>query len=616
MIGQTGRIAPADKRIYALRDVTATVESIPLIVASILSKKLAEGIDALVLDVKVGRGAFMKTEAEARALAEALVRVGTAAGKRVVALLTDMSAPLGRTDRQRASRRARRSSSCTARARRICVECTLALGAEMLLVGNVAKDDAEARAKLRAAIASGDALRVIERMIAAQRGDARVAAHPELLPRAPEVVELRAEETGFVEGIDALDARPRRRLHGRRPHARGSGGGSRGRHRARRRARRPRRARAAARQDPRPHPRRGRRGRRARSLGLPSLPHPDRRGPPRARSDHRLTTVSLAVPSPRRNLTTLGYRRIVQLLVYLVIVPGVLLSAVGVLLLVMRRGALQSPDRHPGAHVLRDAGDGRHPGVGLPSPRAQPLRAPGRLRLQGVARAADAAHLDPHVHRDPEPAARRRGHRGSLHRRAQQGERAPPDADRSAPRLGPHGERAPRLRAREHEVRGIIDEAIAAFEPTRERRNVELTIEIAPDLPALLRQGRPGRLAREPALQRLQVRRTAAAHRDLGRPRTSAESAITVRDNGKGIARNEHKRIFEKFYRVDDLLARQQEGSGLGLAIVQHVMRAHRGRVEVDSEPGRGQRVHAAAPPTSPATVSRRERQRPSRDRA
>src|SRR5512143_92055 len=97
MIGQTKEIAPADKRIYALRDVTATVESIPLIVASILSKKLAEGIDGLVLDVKVGRGAFMKDRSSARALARALVRVGTRAGKRVVALLTDMSVPLGRT---------------------------------------------------------------------------------------------------------------------------------------------------------------------------------------------------------------------------------------------------------------------------------------------------------------------------------------------------------------------------------------------------------------------------------------------------------------------------------------------------------------------------------------
>src|SRR6202012_5009296 len=96
MIGQSAELAPADRVIYALRDVTATVECIPLIVASILSKKLAEGIDGLVLDVKVGRGAFMKDLKSARELARALVRVGKGAGKRVVALLTDMSAPIGR----------------------------------------------------------------------------------------------------------------------------------------------------------------------------------------------------------------------------------------------------------------------------------------------------------------------------------------------------------------------------------------------------------------------------------------------------------------------------------------------------------------------------------------
>ena len=118
MIGQTDRLAPADKSIYALRDVTATVESIPLIVRRILSKKLAEGIDALVLDVKVGRGAFMKTEKDARALAEALVRVGTAAGKRVVALLTDMTRRSASPWATR-SRRARRSTSCTGGAPRI-----------------------------------------------------------------------------------------------------------------------------------------------------------------------------------------------------------------------------------------------------------------------------------------------------------------------------------------------------------------------------------------------------------------------------------------------------------------------------------------------------------------
>src|SRR4051812_766741 len=173
MIGQTDRIAPADKRIYALRDVTATVESIPLIVASILSKKLAEGIDALVLDVKVGRGAFMKTEADARSLAEALVRVGTAAGKKVVALLTDMSAPLGRTVGNALETR-EAIDVLHGKGPADLVECTMALGAEMLRAGGVAATEAEARAKMKSALASGKAAEVMERMIAAQGGDARV----------------------------------------------------------------------------------------------------------------------------------------------------------------------------------------------------------------------------------------------------------------------------------------------------------------------------------------------------------------------------------------------------------------------------------------------------------
>jgi pyrimidine-nucleoside phosphorylase len=204
MIGQTSRIAPADKRIYALRDVTATVESIPLIVASILSKKLAEGIDALVLDVKVGRGAFMKTEADARALAEALVRVGTAAGKKVVALLTDMSAPLGR-EIGNASETREAIEVLHGRGPADLVECTLALGAEMLVLGGVAGDEADARAKLGRAIASGAAAKVMERMIAAQGGDPRIVADPSRLLMAPERVAVVAGEGGFVGGIDPLE---------------------------------------------------------------------------------------------------------------------------------------------------------------------------------------------------------------------------------------------------------------------------------------------------------------------------------------------------------------------------------------------------------------------------
>ncbi|MEO7328249.1 MAG: thymidine phosphorylase [Minicystis sp.] len=204
MIGQTARIAPADKRIYALRDVTATVESIPLIVASILSKKLAEGIDALVLDVKVGRGAFMKTEADARTLAEALVRVGTAAGKKVVALLTDMSAPLGRTVGNALETR-EAIEVLHGKGPADLVECTMALGAEMLTLGSVAHTLDEARALLQKAIRSGKAAEVMERMIAAQHGDPRVVADLTRLPAAEVTVEVQAERAGYVIGIDPLE---------------------------------------------------------------------------------------------------------------------------------------------------------------------------------------------------------------------------------------------------------------------------------------------------------------------------------------------------------------------------------------------------------------------------
>ena len=203
MIGQTREIAPADKRIYALRDVTATVECIPLIVASILSKKLAEGIDGLVLDVKVGRGAFMKDETRARALAEALVRVGTRAGKKVVALLTAMDAPLG-VAVGNANETREAIDVLHGGGPADLVECTLALGAEMIVLGAKAGTLEEARGMLAQAIARGDGARVFERMIEAQGGDPRVVAEPTRLAIAPVEVIVPAPAGGFVASVDAM----------------------------------------------------------------------------------------------------------------------------------------------------------------------------------------------------------------------------------------------------------------------------------------------------------------------------------------------------------------------------------------------------------------------------
>jgi pyrimidine-nucleoside phosphorylase len=203
MIGQTREIAPADKRIYALRDVTATVECIPLIVASILSKKLAEGIDGLVLDVKVGAGAFMKDETRARALGEALVRVGTEAGKKVVALLTAMDAPLG-VAVGNANETREAIDVLAGGGPSDLVECTLALGAEMIVLGGKAGSIAVARTMLEGAIARGDGARVFEAMIEAQGGDPRVVGDPARLVVAPVEVVVRAPAAGFVVRADAM----------------------------------------------------------------------------------------------------------------------------------------------------------------------------------------------------------------------------------------------------------------------------------------------------------------------------------------------------------------------------------------------------------------------------
>jgi pyrimidine-nucleoside phosphorylase len=202
MIGQTSELAPADKRIYALRDVTATVECIPLIVASILSKKLAEGIDGLVLDVKAGKGAFMKDVRSARRLAKALVAVGTRANKRVRAVLTDMSSPIGTTIGNALEVR-EALDVLRGRGPEDTVELTVELGAEMLVAGRVAKTVADGRKSIRKVLGDGSALDVFRRMVEAHGGNPRVVDDESVLPSAPNHVVVESRTAGYVRAVDA-----------------------------------------------------------------------------------------------------------------------------------------------------------------------------------------------------------------------------------------------------------------------------------------------------------------------------------------------------------------------------------------------------------------------------
>lgn len=200
LIGQTERLAPADRKLYALRDVTSTVESIPLIASSIMSKKLAEGIDALVLDVKYGSGAFMRELDRARELARELVGIGRSFGKEVVALLTDMDQPLGFAVGN-ALEVIESVEVLQGRGPADVTELTLALGEEMLLLGHVTADRSAAREMLENAIDSGAALRKFEEIVEAQGGDPRALTDFDRLPRARKLVELTAPQPGFVTAI-------------------------------------------------------------------------------------------------------------------------------------------------------------------------------------------------------------------------------------------------------------------------------------------------------------------------------------------------------------------------------------------------------------------------------
>jgi len=201
MMGQTDRFVPADKRLYALRDVTATVESVPLIAASIMSKKLAEGAEVLVLDIKVGSGAFMKTTREARLLGRKMIDIGRKMNRRVAALLTDMNQPLGRA---------------VGHSNEVCEaidllrgggppdlkEVTWALTARMLTLAGLARDAAAARERLDAAVASGAALDRFRRLIEWQQGDPRVVDDARRLPWARREAVVPAPATGWLTRID------------------------------------------------------------------------------------------------------------------------------------------------------------------------------------------------------------------------------------------------------------------------------------------------------------------------------------------------------------------------------------------------------------------------------
>lgn len=202
LIGQTARIAPADKKIYALRDVTGTVESIPLITASIMSKKLAEGIDALVLDVKTGRGAFMKTLDDSRRLARSLVDTGLRVGKRMSALITDMDQPLGRWAGN-AVEVAESVATLRGEGPADLETLSVELAAEMIRLAGLAPDIDAARAEARRQIASGRALEVFARCIEFHGGDPRVTESDTFLPRASQRHVVAAPRAGWVARLDA-----------------------------------------------------------------------------------------------------------------------------------------------------------------------------------------------------------------------------------------------------------------------------------------------------------------------------------------------------------------------------------------------------------------------------
>lgn len=204
VIGQSGNLTPADKKLYALRDVTGTVSSIPLIAGSIMSKKIAAGADAIVLDVKTGDGAFMKTVEDSIKLAQAMVKIGNNVGRKTMAIISDMSQPLGfaignALEVQEAI------DTLKGNGPQDLNELCYTLGSQMVVVGGKAQTIEEARKMLEEVVANGAALEVLKKFIAAQGGDASVVDDPSRLPQAKFKFDVPAKQAGYVSKIEADD---------------------------------------------------------------------------------------------------------------------------------------------------------------------------------------------------------------------------------------------------------------------------------------------------------------------------------------------------------------------------------------------------------------------------
>ncbi len=202
LMGQTGNITPADKKLYSLRDVTATVQSIPLIASSIMCKKIAAGADAIVLDVKVGAGAFMKTLAEAEELATAMVKIGHLVGRQTIAVISDMDQPLGNAIGNVLEIK-EAIDTLKGQGPEDLTELVLTLGSRMVLLAKKASSVQEAREMLQNELNNGQALAVFKKLITSQGGDATAIDHPEQLPTAKWVTEYQADKAGYISELVA-----------------------------------------------------------------------------------------------------------------------------------------------------------------------------------------------------------------------------------------------------------------------------------------------------------------------------------------------------------------------------------------------------------------------------